>query len=436
MKYVIIGGDAAGMSAAMEIVRNEESANITTLEMGSIYSYAQCGLPYVVGGVIPQTEKLIARTIETFRNKYGIDARTNHEVTKIDPDSKHVYGANFEIPYDKLLIATGARPLVPNWPGRTLAGIHTIKTIPDTEVLLADLKGEIKNVVIVGGGYIGLEMAENLALTGKNVTIVEANAQLAAIFDQEMGEIIHQEAERKGVTLRLKEEVKGFEGTDRVQAVVTSSATVPAELVIIAIGVVPNTTFLEGQPFHRHENSALKVNAYMETNLPDIYAAGDCATQYHRIKKMDDYIPLGTHANKQGRLAGLNMVGKRRAFAGVVGTSIIKFFDLSLGRTGLSEKETRDARLPASSITFDGRDIAGYYPGAEPLKIKLVYHSETNQLLGGQVIGTNGVAKRVDVLATALYQQLTLEELLDLDLSYAPPFNGVWDPIQQAARRA
>lgn len=441
MRYVIIGGDAAGMSAAMQIVRNDSNANITTLERGPIYSYAQCGLPYVVGGFIESTDRLIARDVNTFREKYGIDARVFHEVTKVDPTAKKVYGKNlktnesFDIEYDRLLIATGADPIIPDWPGKDLSHIHTVKTIPDTQRLLEDLD-DARHITIVGGGYIGLEMAENFVEINKKVTIIQRGQQLANIFDEDLATLISDEAEKHGVEVCFDESVESFRGEGQVEYVITNKAERKTDLVIIAIGVSPNTTFLEGTGIELHENKAIIVNPYMETNIKDIYAAGDCAMQFHRLKNKLDYIPLGTHANKQGRIAGLNMVGKQREFQGVVGTSILKFFDLSLGRTGLSQKEAAQLEIPYASVEAELPHIAGYYPNPQRMKLKILFRKDNRQLLGGQIIGKEGVDKRIDVLATALYQQLTLDQLEDLDLAYAPPFNGVWDPIQQAARRA
>ena len=436
MRYVIIGGDAAGMSAAMQIVRGNEEAKVTTLEMGEIYSYAQCGLPYLVGGVVDSSDSLIAREVNTFREKYGIDARVNHEVKHVDIENKRVTGDGFDLEYDKLLIATGASPIMPPWDGKELTGIHTIKTIPDTEALLADLSAEIRHVVVIGGGYIGLEMVENLVKIGKHVTLVQRGPQLATIFDEDLAKKIHDEAKAHGVELRLSESVQGFKDTkERVSHVVTDKGDIKADLVIVATGVKPNTSFLEGTGLHLLPNGAIKVNRFMETNIEDIYAAGDCATQYHRVKKRDDYIPLGTHANKQGRLAGLNMIGKPKPFQGIVGTSILKFFDLTLARTGLSSREIEQQGYPYQTVTVDMRDIASYYPTPEKMTIRLCYHTETEQLLGGQIIGKAGVDKRIDVLATALFHEMRIGELEDLDLAYAPPYNGVWDPIQQTARR-
>ncbi|MBY6037371.1 CoA-disulfide reductase [Fictibacillus nanhaiensis] len=441
MKYCIIGGDAAGMSAAMQIVRNTENADITVLEKGGIYSYGQCGLPYVVGGLIPSTEKLIARSIETFREKYGMDARTFHEVQSVDTTAKTVSGMHtktgeaFEVSYDKLLIATGVRPIMPkSWTGVHLNGIYPLKTIPDAEELMKGLEA-VQNVTIIGGGYIGLEMAENVIRLGKKVRIIQRGKQIGSIFDEDLSPLIHEEAEKHGIELCLEEEVLGFKGDDHVQFVKTAKKDYPTDLVIIAVGVKPNTDFLNETNLSLNEQGVIIVNERMETNVDSVYAAGDCATHYHRIKKRNDHIPLGTTANKQGRIAGLNMAGVEKSFKGIVGSSIIQFMDLTLGKTGLSNKEAEKLEIPYENIKITSKSHAGYYPDAKELEVKLTYHKETKQLLGGQIIGAEGVDKRIDVLATALYHEMNIEELTDLDLSYAPPYNGSWDPVQQAARR-
>ncbi|MED2972085.1 MULTISPECIES: FAD-dependent oxidoreductase [unclassified Fictibacillus] len=442
MNYCIIGGDAAGMSAAMQIVRNDPEASITIFEKGGIYSYGQCGLPYVVSGLIPSSEELIARDVTTFREKYGMDARTYHEVTRVDPGEKTIYGIHtktneeFVFSYDKLLIATGVSPVMPQWEGRHLPGIHVVKTIPDVEKIKKDLDPSIQDVTIIGGGYIGLEMAENLRLLGKRVRIIQRGPQLGAIFDSDMAELIHEEAQKHDIEVCLNEEVQRFKGDDRVQFVKTNKRDYPTDMVIVSVGVKPNTSLIEDTEIRLHESGAILVNRYMGTNVKDVYAAGDCASHYHLIKEMDDHIPLGTTANKQGRIAGLNMSGKRQTFKGIVGSSIIKFMDLSLGKTGISEKEAEKLHFPVETVMTRAKDIAGYFPGVEPLHVKIIFDANNQRILGGQFIGKHGVDKRVDVLATAMFHKMDLHELEDLDLCYAPPYNGVWDPIQQAARRA
>lgn len=442
MKVVIIGGDAAGMSAAMQIVRNEEKAEVVTLEKGNIYSYGQCGLPYVISGKIESTEKLIARSVETFREKYGIDARVYHEATDVDTENKIVKGKNlqsgenFSESYDKLLIATGVSPVKPGWDGIDLEGVHTLKTIPDAEKVMGDMSDSVKHVAVIGGGYIGLEMAEAFRELGKEVRIIELGPQLGGIFDKDMAEYIHKEAERNNVSVHTNEAVKELKGDSRVKKIVTDKGEYDADLVLVSVGVKPNTDFAQECGLHTVGNGAIQVNRYMETSIKDIYAAGDCATHYHRVKERDDFIPLGTTANKQGRIAGLNIIGRPNTFKGVVGTSVIKFFDLTLGRTGLSTSEAKELNLPFTSCATEATDIAGYYPDARELKVKLIYRDDNERILGGQFIGKHGVDKRVDVLATALFHQMTLHDIEDLDLAYAPPYNSVWDPIQQGARRA
>ncbi|MDX8364333.1 CoA-disulfide reductase [Cytobacillus sp. IB215665] len=441
MNYVIIGGDAAGMSAAMQIIRNDSDAKVTTLEKGGIYSYGQCGLPYTISRVIPSTEKLIARSVETFRDKYGINAQIYHEVQNVIPEEKVVQGINshtgetFAYEYDKLLIASGASPVVPKWKGVDLKRVFTLKTIPDANSILEELDDNINNVTVIGGGYIGLEMAENFKMLGKNVRMIQRGSQLGSIFDEDMAELIHEEAIKHGIELNTNENVLSLNGDKFVESVQTDRGEYDTDLVLIAIGARPNTTFVKDTGLAFGVKGAIQINRYMQTNIEDVYAAGDCAVQYHMVKGQDDYIPLGTTANKQGRLAGLNMVGKSRTFAGVTGSSIIKFMDLSLGRTGLSEKEAHALKIPYETVKITTKHIAGYYPGADPIHIKLVYRSDNHLLLGGQLIGKAGVDKRVDVLATGLYNRMSVNELEDLDLCYAPPFNGAWDPIQQAARR-
>ncbi|MFD1349668.1 CoA-disulfide reductase [Oceanobacillus caeni] len=441
MHYVIIGGVAAGMSAAMEIVRTDESAEITVLERGTDYSYGQCGLPYVVNGVVPSLDDVVARSVKTFREKYHMDARVNTEVTNIDVQDQKVKGIDtetketIEVPYDRLLIASGSDPIVPDWEGVQLKGIHTLKTLRDTEGMMNDLTDNVNHVTIVGGGYVGLEMAESFKTLGKNVTLIQRGQQVAKIFDEDMAELIHEEAKKNDIELILGESVEAFLGKDRVEAVKTDKRSHDTDFVLLAIGVQPNTSILKDTGIHMNEQGAIHVNAYMKTSIKNIYSAGDCATQYHLVKQLDDHIPLGTTANKQGRIAGANMAGNPLSFKGIVGTSIVKFFDLTLGRTGLSEREAKQLNLPYSIQTTKANSYAGYYPGGETLYIKLLYHTKTNELLGGQIIGKKGVDKRIDVLATALYNKMTIHQLLDLDLAYAPPYNGVWDPTQQMARK-
>ncbi|MEK4630257.1 MAG: FAD-dependent oxidoreductase [Solibacillus sp.] len=438
MKVIIIGGDAAGMSAAMEIVRNNNAAQVLVLEKGEIYSYGQCGLPYVINGKVRDTTTLIARDVEEFRSKYGIDARIFHEVTAIDTKLQTVYGLDvnsrepFEFMYDCLLIATGAAPTMPFKKYKQLKGVHHVKTIPEMDTLMAELPSA-KHVTIIGGGYIGLEVAETMRERGLEVRIIQQGNQLMKALDYELAQLVYDEAIKNGIEVLLNESVVGFDGTDFVESVQTKTGTYMTDVVIVAAGVRPNTQFAEG--FAKLENGALIVNERMETSITNVYAAGDCASHYHRIKKQVDYLPLGTTANKQGRIAGLNIVGFDQKFKGIVGTSILKFFDLQIGMTGLNNIDADKLNAVVEAIVYEANDIASYYPNARPMKIRMLVEQQSRKLLGVQIVGQNGVDKRIDVFATALYNEMTFEELLNLDLAYAPPFSGVWDVLMQAPKR-
>lgn len=443
-RFVIIGGDAAGMSAAMQIRRSLPEAEIIAFEMGGVFSYAQCGLPYFVSGDVAATENLIARTEAEFNEKYRIQAKAYHEVTAIHPETKEISvtalqsGNTFRVGYDKLLIATGGSPVVPEWPGIQAEGVFTLKTVPDAH-RIKDLasSASVQEVVIVGGGYIGLEMAEAFHLLGKKVTLLQRGDQIAGVFDKELADEAQKYMQSQGIDVVVGQDVTEIlQENGRVNGVNTDKGSFPAQLVLISIGISPNSDFAEAAGIKLGVKKAIAVNRSMETNIPDIYAAGDCATQYHRIKQQDDYIPLGTTANKQGRLAGSIMAGEKKAFGGIVGSAVLKILDFQMARTGLSEKEAQTQKMPYDTVTIQSLSHAGYYPEAKKIQLKLVYRKDNHLLLGGQAVGFGGVAKRIDVLAAALYNEMTLEQLEELDLTYAPPFNSSWDPIQQAARVA
>ncbi len=444
MKYVIIGGDAAGMSAATQIRRLKPESEVVVFEKGKILSYAQCGLPYYVAGLVPTSEDLIARTKEQFEEKYGINIHLSHEITGINTDKQLVRGndlekgISFEENYDYLLIATGGEAIVPPWTGVDLERVSVLKTIPDADRILdwLDKNPEITKVTVIGGGYIGLEMAEAFHLKGKEVQIIDIADQLNASFDPDMAIHAKEELEKKGIKVSLNEEVKGFKGDSKVRSVETDKGEYPTDLVIVAIGIKPNSHFAKDAGIELGPKGAIKVNEKMQTSIPNIYAAGDCATHYHIVKEQDDFIPLGTTANKQGRIAGTNLGGGDASFKGIVGTAVMKVLDLDMARTGLSEKEAKALNLEYETVSIRSRHHATYYPNAKRLFIKLVFDKNNRRLLGGQVVGYEGVDKRIDILAIAITQKLTIDELQDLDLSYAPPFNGVWDPVQQASRVA
>jgi NADPH-dependent 2,4-dienoyl-CoA reductase/sulfur reductase-like enzyme len=440
--FVIIGADAAGMSAASEARRADPALKIVAFDRGGFASYSQCGLPYLVGGVVPDRGRLIARTVEEFARR-DIAVRLGHEATSIDPARRVVRvrepaagGAETEQPYDRLLIATGADPAPLPVAGLDLAGIFRLDVMEDAIGVQDYLRAHRpRRAVIAGGGYIGLEMAENLTRLGLEVRLVQRGEQLFSSVDIEIAAPLNEELARHGVDLSLCDGVleacRGGHG--RVESVTTDAGEVPADLVILATGVRPNVALAAAAGIRLGDTGAIAVDDRLRTNLPDIYAAGDCAEHRYRPLGRPYWVPLGTTANKQGRIAGRNAAGGDDTFGGIVGTAIARVFDLEVGRTGLSEREAGRLDIACAATTLDSTDHAGYMPDADPLTIKLVAERGGGKLLGGQAIGRGGVAKRIDVLATALYSGLTLEDLARLDLSYAPPFNSVWDPVQVAA---
>ncbi len=444
MKFVIIGGDAAGMSAATQIRRLQADAEIVVYEKTDIISYAQCGLPYYVAGLVPTQEDLIARTKEQFEEKYKITIHQHHEVIGIDPEDKQVTVKNLkeqmelQDKYDILLIATGGEAFIPPWKGVDLGNVAVLKTLQDANRVndILEKNPAIQKVVLIGGGYIGLEMAEAFHLRGKEVQIIDIADQVNITFDPDMAEHAVTELEKNHIKVSLGEEVTELKGEGMVSTVVTNKGEYPADLVVISIGIKPNSHFAEAAGIKVSPRKAIVVNSRMETNIENIYAAGDCATHYHLIKKQDDYIPLGTTANKQGRIAGTNMGGGNATFKGVVGTAVMKVLDLQMARTGLNEKEAKALNIDYETVTIKSRHHAHYYPNPPKIFIKLLFNKEDRTLLGGQVVGYKGVDKRIDVLAVAITHGMKIDELQDLDLAYAPPFNAVWDPIQQASRVA
>jgi NADPH-dependent 2,4-dienoyl-CoA reductase/sulfur reductase-like enzyme len=438
-RHVIIGGDAAGLSAATQIRSLDSKAEIIVFEKENIISYAKCGLPYYIGEIIPEADRLKALPPEVLQEKFGVKLYINSEVTAIHPQEKSITvrrgGAKEKYEYDKLLIATGARPRLPDWPGDKLDGVFPVNTMADAEKIKAWIEQRsAKKVVIIGGGYIGLEMAETLAHKGCTVSLLTRGPQLLNPFDPEMAALAEEELKNQSVEVFLQENVMELKQENgRVVEVITEKASFPADTVIVAVGIIPNSELAIAAGIRTGLINAIEVNEKMETSIPDIYAAGDCATQYHMLKKMSDYIPLGTTANKQGNIAGHNMAGEEKIFPGIVGTAILKTFDLELACTGLNEEAARKLGLTFDCITRRTKDHADYYPNAKTLYVKLIYDKRDHTLLGGQLVGYAGV-KRIDILATAITAGMTLEELVDLDLAYAPPFSGVWDPVQQAAR--
>jgi NADPH-dependent 2,4-dienoyl-CoA reductase/sulfur reductase-like enzyme len=427
------------MSAASEARRADPDLKIVAFDKGSFASYSQCGMPYLVGGMVGDRRRLIARTVDEFERR-GINVRLGHEVTEIDPERWVVRvlhdGAETEHRYDRLLIATGASPVGLALPGLDLSGVFNLDVMEDA-IAVQDYIREHrpKRAVIAGGGYIGLEMAENLRRLGMHVSLIQRGERLFSSVDVDIADPIDDELERHGVDVSLYESVmRACEGSHgRVTDVLTSQGDLPADLVVLAVGVRPNVELARTAGVGLGETGAIAVDNHLRTNVSGVFAAGDCAEHYHRLLERPAWVPLGTTANKQGRIAGRNAAGGDESFAGILGTAITRVFGLEVARTGFTEGEARAAGLDCVATTLDSRDHAGYMPGAKALTVKLVAEKGTGRLLGAQAVGYGGADKRIDVAATALYAGLTVEDLTRLDLEYAPPFNGVWDPVQVAA---
>lgn len=441
-KIIVAGGVAAGMSAASKAARMGKDIAVTVYTQEAYISYSACSLPYLAQGMITNEAELVARTPEQMLLQ-GVQVLTEHVVTEILPDQNLVrvatpQGEIIEDSYDELILATGARPIVPDFPNRDLNGIFTVKTIPDIQKLQAYLaRHGVREAVVVGGGFIGLEMADALTSLGIHVTILEKAPQILTTFDQDIACQIQAYLEEQGVAVRCETSVKAFtgDGAGNVGAVVSEDGEYPGDLVILAIGVLPNSEVAAAAGIALGMKNAIFVDDEMRTNLPHIFAAGDCATARHIVSGKNVHIPLGTTANKQGRIAGENAVGGSARFQGVAGASIFRIFDREAARTGLTMREAAAADLDAWESTISSNTRASGYPGRGPITIKLVLENKTNRILGGQIFGAAGAGKRIDVLTAMVQMSATVEALAQLDMAYAPPFSPVWDPILVAANQ-
>jgi NADPH-dependent 2,4-dienoyl-CoA reductase/sulfur reductase-like enzyme len=387
---------------------------------------------------------LIARSPETFRDKQNIDARTLHEVEEIDLDRRRLRVRQLESArvqweaFDQLLITTGASPFAPDVPGAEAQGIYGLSTLQSGLAVRRAVDEEhSKRAVIIGGGYIGLEMAEALVMRGLEVSLVEKMPQVMGTLDPDMGALVSDALRNIGVALYPEESLESFEvDRGRVQAVVSDQRTLPADLVILGLGVRPNSTLAGKAEIPLGERGAIKVNERMQTAVDGVWAAGDCVESFHLVSRKPFYVALGTVANKQGRVAGINLGGGYATFPGVVGTAVSKVCAVEVARTGLQESEIQRLGWEYISAKIESKTRAGYYPNAGPITVKVLAEKGSGRLLGGQIVGIEGAAKRIDVLATALHAGFTVQEMLHLDLSYAPPYSPVWDPVLIAARKA
>ncbi|MDX3629077.1 FAD-dependent oxidoreductase [Streptomyces europaeiscabiei] len=446
-RLVVVGGDAAGMSAASQArrLRGAGELEIVAFERGHFTSFSACGIPYWVGGDVPERDRLIARSPEEHRAR-DIDLRMRTEVVEIDVEGARVRARDLDsgteswTSYDKLVIATGARPIRPDLPGVDAPGVHGVQTLDDGQALLDTLTAtEGRRAVVVGAGYIGVEMAEALINRGYEVTVVNRGREPMSTLDPDMGRLVHKAMEGLGITMVDDAEVTAVRTGDdgRVRAVATEDAEYPADVVVLGIGVRPETELAKaaGLPLGDHggllTDLALRVRGH-----ENIWAGGDCVEVLDLVSGHLRHIPLGTHANKHGQIIGANVGGGYATFPGVVGTAVSKVCDLEIARTGLREKDADRAGLQYVAVTIESTSRAGYYPGAALMTVKMLAERRTGRLLGVQIVGREGAGKRVDIAAVALTAGMTVEQMTALDLGYAPPFSPVWDPILVAARKA
>ena len=441
-RILIIGGVACGPKAAARARRCDPDARITIVEQGSLISYASCGLPYYVSGTIQRRGALLVRSAQDFANISEIDVLLATRADEIDRSAHSVRVTNMvtgersALEYDKLVIATGANAVMPRIEGRDLRGIYPLKNVPDADLMLAEITGgAVKKAVIVGAGLIGIEMCDVLVSRGLQVTVVEAmDRVLPGALDEEIASPLGRYLTRKGVDLRLGERVVRFEGQEgKVQRVVTDSRAVDADIVVVAVGVRPNVELARQAGLLLGPTGAIAVTDAMLTNDPDIYAGGDCTENTHLVTGAKVFMPMGSTANKHGRIIGTNVTGGHETFPGVAGTTVVKAMGYHVGRTGLGEKDARDAGFDVVTALVGGTDRPNYYPGSRDMILKLIADRNTGRVLGGQATGWGEVVKRIDVLATAITMGSTLDNLANLDLGYAPPYNSPIDLLEQAA---
>ena len=440
MKVVIIGGVAGGATAATRIRRLDEQAEIVVFERSGFISYANCGLPYYIGGTIEDENDLTLQTPESFWRRFRVKMNVHHEATAIHPDSKTVTVKNLENgkilteSYDKLVLSPGAKPIKPGFDGIDSDKIFALRTVEDT-LRLKKYTDEHhpKSAVIVGGGFIGIEVAENLRELGIHVTLVEAADQLMAPFDRDMASFIHAEIRKNGIHLMLDTMVEGFADTDcGIDVKFKSAPTLHTDMVVMAIGVAPETTLAKDAGLELGIKGSIVVNDRMETSISDIYAVGDAVQVKHFVTGQDALISLAGPANKQGRIAADNICGGDSHYTGSQGSSVIKIFGMTAATTGVNETNARKTGLDVDTVILSPMSHAGYYPGGKVMTMKVVFEKATYRLMGAQIVGYEGVDKRIDVLATAIRAGMKATELKDLDLAYAPPYSSAKDPVNMA----
>lgn len=435
MKIVIVGGVAGGATAAARIRRLDEKAEIIIFERSGYVSYANCGLPYYIGGEISDKEDLFLQTPEGFWSRFKIDVRTLHEVTKINRDRKTVTvldkisGNVFEERYDKLILSPGAKPVMPDFCKGNCSNIFTLRTVEDTlKIREFTDNNPIKTAVIIGGGFIGLEMAENLKNRGIDVTVIQKGDHLLNTIDSDIASFIHTNLRTKGINILLNTNVKSIEKN----IVITDCKEIPADMVIVSVGVLPENTLAKDAGLALGVKGAIAVSDNMQTSDEDIYAVGDAVEVENFISKDKAVITLAGPANKQGRIAADNICGINSTYKGTQGASVIKLFDMTVASTGMTETQLKLSNIAYEKVILSPLSHAGYYPGATVMTLKVIFEKETYKILGAQAVGYEGVEKRIDVIATAIFAGLTADKLKDLELSYAPPYSSAKDPVNMA----
>lgn len=440
MKIVIVGGVAGGASAAARLRRLDEQAEIIVFERTGFVSYANCGLPYYIGGVIEEESALTLQSPKGFWDRFHITVKTSHEVTAIHPEEHTVEvhnletGEHFIETYDKLILSPGAHPIRPELPGIDSKKLFSLRTVEDT-LRIHSYVQEHKpaSAVVVGGGYIGIEAAENLRKLGLEVTLLQRPKQLMNSLDFDMATFVHMKMRDSGINLHLGANVTGFQEVDgRIVTNVAEGSPITADMVLLAIGVMPESHLAKEAGLQLGMKGAIAVNDRMETSAPDVYAVGDAVQVKHQVTGEDAVISLAGPANKQGRIVADVIAGLNSRYKGSLGSSVIKVFDLTVANTGLSEKTASAADYQYESVVLSSVSHAGYYPGATPMTMKVVFEQETLRLLGAQIVGGEGVDKRIDVLATAIQAGIRADQLKDLDLAYAPPYSSAKDPVNMA----
>ncbi|MCD6577046.1 MAG: DsrE/DsrF/DrsH-like family protein [Anaerolineaceae bacterium] len=435
MKIIIIGGVAGGASTATRLRRMNEKAEIIILERGEFISFANCGLPYYIGDVIKERDKLLVVTPQKLLDTFNIDARVRQEAVSIDRKKKTIKihdlssGREYTEKYDKLVLSPGATPIIPPIEGKNLPGVFSLRSLPDMDHI-SDYITEYKpkNAVVVGGGFIGLEIGENLQRRGMEVTILEMLNQVMAPIDYEMAAMVHQHLDFKHIRLALGDGIQSIQPSQSLSVILQSGKTVETDLVILSVGVRPENTLAKDAGLELGARGAISVNAHMQTSDPDIYGIGDAVSVKNIISGKEVNLPLAGPASKQARIAADHICGKDVSFAGVQGTSIVKVFDLTVASTGLNSKQLKDLGLPFQNAVIHASNHAGYYPNASPLALKLLFSPE-GKIYGAQIVGLEGVDKRIDVLATAIHGEMTVFDLEELELAYAPPYGSARDPI-------